>query len=466
MKSKAKKKLKETQTLSPQNIYIKLQENSIFKLRYGQWYLINVKNKENERLLIDEDTAVLLRFLFQGKSINEAQHLFDFDHNELGDFIRFLTKEQVIRVINNPIDSSSYCYDIEPPVDSLNVLITNACNLQCRHCYINAGRKLQGELNGAQWIALLEEAKKLGVFQINISGGEPLCHPDFPEIIQYLSPVTTFNANLNTNGTLMKRGEEQILAKAFSSIQISLDSASAGYHDSFRGSLGSFNKSVETIKRLVAYGIETNVGFSLTPDNIDQLENLVILCEKLGVKKLSIGLVVNIGRACDNQIVTHEKHFLDRVYKVLVNIAGKQTKLEIMLPFRFNTVDEIKEIAKCFICRGDDTQIVYITADGTVVPCDKLPVSQFAWGNIEETSLKEIWLSPRMQSFKLMRVKDLSECGHCPHLRICGGACVARAFHSGGTLQSKDSIACTLVQLFLGENKLPYGTKINSPSLI
>lgn len=400
----------------------------------------------------------MLLELFRGDLISETARRFGLENEELNEFLTSLGQEGMVQFERTSVNSLDRCFTVEPPLDSVNILITNACNLRCVHCYVESGKRMQEELSGSEWISVLEQARRLGAFELNVSGGEPLLHKDFQAIANYIASVPTFHANLNTNGTQIREGIEEVIANAFSSVQISIDDSIAHKHDSFRGAEGCFQKSVDSIHKLAAAGVETNVGFTLTRSNIESLQGVVEMCESIGVTTLNIGLVSDIGRANKNQLVTRlseaalkEDPFMERMYRLMRELAVRPTSLRILLPFRVNDERADAPVEKRCICDGDNNQILYIMANGVMMPCDKLPTQLFGYGNVHAESLLEVWQSKRMQAFKLMSPLDLPKCRNCPYLKICGGACVARAFHTGGSLDSADWTSCIIAQKFSRE---------------
>lgn len=438
--------------------YIKLANSVIFKLRHDQWYLIDTKKGSEERLLVGEDSKKVLSFLFRGGSITETCREFGISDKKLRDFIGILERERVVSFMDKPQDSSGRCYDVDPSLDSISIFITNACNLHCAHCSPNSGKPMDGELNGREWIGVLEQALQLGAFGVNVSGGEPLLHRDFREIAEFIASVPIFNANLNTNGTQIKVGQEELLSKAFTTVQISIDDSIAEKHDAFRGAKGCFESSVRAIERLIAHGVEVNVGFSLTRHSLVALDGVVDLCENIGVSALGIGLVANNGRASTNNLAPsvgprsmYQDEFMALMYRKLRELSERNTRLRILPPFRISDSKAAPLQEKQYICNGDNSQIIYVMADGTGTPCDKLPPHKFGCGNLKRQSLIDVWMSDKMTAFKRMSPRQLPKCRECPHLKICGGACVARAFQTGGFLESPDWTACVIAQKIAAE---------------
>lgn len=83
--------------------------------------------------------------------------------------------------------------------------LTPRCGLNCRMCYVHlpANRipkeEGQRELTAAEWLRIGEETARMGVLQLCVTGGDPLCHPQFPEIWEELSQMG-FRITLQTNG--------------------------------------------------------------------------------------------------------------------------------------------------------------------------------------------------------------------------------------------------------------------------
>lgn len=440
--------------------YVRLNDRVIFKSRYNRWYFIDTSDMGRERIMVEEGADDLLLSLFAGLSKQQACDDYQLSKQELETFISYLTAEGMLIETQEPTNSLERCHDMEPPLDSLNLLITNACNLHCQHCYVSSGKPLPDELDANSWIAILKQARQLGVFGINVSGGEATLHRGFKQIANYIASVPTFNANLNTNAFVMEPGLEDVIARAFKTVQVSLDDVEPSKHDIFRGRSGCFQKSLENIARLRSAGVETNVGFSLTHMNLQALDGLVELCEELGVNILNIGFVGNMGRASDNGLVQlvsqdsiHTDGFMEQMYQKMRQLAERQSKVKILLPFRVYSDKPTVPREKHYICDGDNLQIAYIMANGTVMPCDKLPTSSFGYGNVGRNTLTEIWQSDQMQAFKLMGPKQLPKCRNCPHLKVCGGACVARAYQTGGSLDSPDWTSCTIAQKFMQEKQ-------------
>ena len=66
--------------------------------------------------------------------------------------------------------------------------LTPRCNFNCKMCYVHLQPEeipQNGvELTAKEWLRIAEEAKEAGTTWVCVTGGEPLLHPEFPEIWQ------------------------------------------------------------------------------------------------------------------------------------------------------------------------------------------------------------------------------------------------------------------------------------------
>src|SRR4030065_818883 len=94
-----------------------------------------------------------------------------------------------------------------PPLDSLDMELTERCNNNCIHCYINLSaddlHAQQRELSTEEIQEILQEAASLGCLTIRFTGGEPLLRKDFEDLYVFarrlgLKVIIFTNASLIT----------------------------------------------------------------------------------------------------------------------------------------------------------------------------------------------------------------------------------------------------------------------------
>ena len=130
----------------------------------------------------------------------------------------------------------------------LNIYITNACNLKCKHCFMLSGKKLENELTLEDWMKVLTSFKENGGEFVTFSGGEPLMFKNFPQIISHAHDLG-LKSTVLSNGLLWSGKLIHDLALFIDEIQFSLDGVDEETNSMVRGS-GHFEKVVDTIVKL------------------------------------------------------------------------------------------------------------------------------------------------------------------------------------------------------------------------
>ncbi len=89
----------------------------------------------------------------------------------------------------------------KPPL-VLNLMVTDACNLACQHCYIDScpDPAKAGYLKPSQLDFILKSMERENVELVHIFGGEPLLHPDIRDIVGMCVDFCG-HVNVATNGT-------------------------------------------------------------------------------------------------------------------------------------------------------------------------------------------------------------------------------------------------------------------------
>ena len=137
-------------------------------------------------------------------------------------------------------------------------LSTKACNLKCKYCYIerNPYKNEEDFIPIEKIKQTLQIARTLDLKSIYLTGGEPLLHPDFNQILRMCLKVS--NTTVMSNGTMINDKKARFLRKIddeskFETIyRISLDSVNELENDALRGR-GSFRKALVAIMSLLKY---------------------------------------------------------------------------------------------------------------------------------------------------------------------------------------------------------------------
>ncbi len=173
--------------------------------------------------------------------------------------------------------------------------ILNVCNLDCFFCHNEAmdnprrGPARPDALTTDDVIAIASTWAALGGDQINLTGGEPLAHPELRQICERIDKRATRIA-LNTNAILADR---LLTGPRVDAIDLILASLHSVDDDFFRERLGgkSARKVMDNIAALAAHGYRVEINFSLSGANRDGFDDVLDFALARGIDLKAIALV-------------------------------------------------------------------------------------------------------------------------------------------------------------------------------
>lgn len=146
--------------------------------------------------------------------------------------------------------------------------ITSSCNLSCPICLVED--QLIHELSVSQVESivndLLRYEKKLNM--LNISGGEPTCHPNFLEILDVVQRPEIGLISVSTNGILLLENELLIQELRDRGIVISLqfDGFSENTYGTLRGQPKLASQKIALIEKILKHGAHLSLTVTLAKD--------------------------------------------------------------------------------------------------------------------------------------------------------------------------------------------------------
>jgi len=326
--------------------------------------------------------------------------------------------------------------------------ITAKCNLFCAHCRGSATSDcIEGELTIQECFNLVDQILEVGNPILILTGGEPLCRPDFMQIAEYAANKG-LRVVLGTNGTLLDdETAARLKAVLISRVGISLDFPIAELQDEFRGKKGAYDAAMHGIDVARKVGIEVQINSTITKLNVDYLEDLLSLALEAGAVAFHPFLLVPTGRGKGleaaelspeiyeqtlNWIYDKQKQLGDRIFfkptdaPHYLRVMKQRQKQEC----EAKSQDKTSHNAKNRITRGclAGTGFCFVSSRGKVKGCGYFDVEA---GDIKKDSFAEVWNnSPLFQNLRnLANLKG--KCGGCEYKRICGG-CRARAYEATG----------------------------------
>lgn len=166
----------------------------------------------------------------------------------------------------------------------------NACNLRCIYC--RCTEISTTPMNTEQWRSTIRRLGELGTMRFKFHGGEPTLRPDFRELSAEVQRAGMVAAAA-TNGLFIPRRPE--LLDNLDELCVSLDSPDPENNDRLRGD-GSYDGATRTIDLALQRGVKTTVNMVLTRRNLQDLEEMLDLCEAKGVLMNAQPVVFGRGR--------------------------------------------------------------------------------------------------------------------------------------------------------------------------
>lgn len=260
--------------------------------------------------------------------------------------------------------------------------INSECNLGCLHCCEEAGHSMPGEMNKEEVFNFLQQIVDLNIPYVAFSGGEPLLHPHFFEMCEFLRR-NNVSLKVETNGEFIDERIAEKLAKLkFRSVQISLDGATAKTHEKLRLS-GDWEKAVAACRYLVKKGVNTEIVFVPTKFNIHETGSLIDFAYSLEAYGVYTGKMMRIGRAAKNwdmlcpSGVEYENFFA--VLKEKIDLYKGKMKVYY---YPYDVVEELKYRL------GHPSASVLVIPNGKVKLIGPLP---FICGDLKKQSLVQVW---------------------------------------------------------------------------
>ncbi len=373
---------------------------------------------------INKDTAIVLSYCFNNLSLKEALLQYKQENPNIDLYIitlgiavliqekKLLSKKDPWDVLSTTIQENDVFYP-----ECLHIELTSKCNLHCFYCYRKSHENLE-ELNRLEInelkniiISLSERGLKIA----EITGGEPLLHPDFIEIID-----TCYNnlsiISIITNGTLIDNlFIEKILPyKNKVLFSISLDSHLPEEHDRRCGVKGSFFKTVNGIKLLTKNGFTVRTAMAVDDNNWYQIEDTILFSKSIGVTKFAYSPILPFGRAEHN-------------FSYWKNISFKEAKsYENYLKEKYSDfihyIDEkgIQQLYEKSNCGAGHTSFA-MDPFGNIRICATFDENEGVVGSLKTMTIQNTFKNEVCSLSSKISPPKPEICGNCQHLFFCMG---------------------------------------------
>jgi radical SAM protein with 4Fe4S-binding SPASM domain len=375
--------------------------------------------------------------------------------------IRIMPRPSRMKDTMSAIRNKLKAAGLRPP-KMVTLMMTNGCNLKCRHCWPESRSPQSVQPVPAETLKrLIHESAGLEAEEICLAGGEPFTHPDWYSILKYACDQSQLKrVTLQTNAALLDDAKLRALDTLDCEslmIQVSLDGAGSKTHDRVRGE-GSFELTFGALQRLSEMGLgkQTQVAFTEMKHNFEELPRILELSDDLDLTGCVSGTLVPQGRAkrdariapptpsqCEKLLSRYRSDATFRArYERLGNIAALEWFKGRNHPFHQGCI--------CI-------ETPYIDSEGRIYPCRFLPAEEFAVKGahdrcLETVMLEAIALWARLPGMDRRRRNQLKPCKACPGQKHCAGGCMGRAYAASGDFTSVED-RCALRKAVYSWNK-------------
>jgi MoaA/NifB/PqqE/SkfB family radical SAM enzyme len=171
----------------------------------------------------------------------------------------------------------------------------------------------------------LASSPELGVGSVFLTGGEPLLHPYFGDILRTAAARTDATVTVCTNATRLKVRDASTFAALNTHAHVSID-GTAAFHDRFRNTRGSFIEAERGITLLVNAGVPVTIVTTVSQENLELFPEVAEWAVARGATRLLVQPLLALGRGVDiagQQLTSSQLNRLILTVSDLANSIGR-----------------------------------------------------------------------------------------------------------------------------------------------
>ena len=348
---------------------------------------------------------------------------------------------------------------------AMNWMITGKCNYNCLHCFNAAdNNRLQSEFTLEEAEKLIKEAEMCGINAFTITGGEPMLHPHFMEIIRSIYAHGMYVEELNTNGFFLTQEvlDEMKEIGCRPMMKISFDGI--GYHDWLRNKKGAEEDALRAMRLCISNGFRVMSQTNVHRLNLHTMLPTAKLLNDMGVSIMRIIRTTEVPRWAQNSgdaCLTFEEYF-----------DGMLSFAEEYVDMNADMTVDIWQFVKIFmreksyslypvaspageyrdsrpVCKGNRGMIA-VAADGNLYPCHQISgcykAHGFFLGNVKDDGLQKHLREGDYLDNICTTVGDVKnrneKCAACKWFKYCCGGCRAIGLIMTGDILGYDPSKC------------------------
>ena len=329
-----------------------------------------------------------------------------------------------------------------PRLQTIILEITQSCDHACLHCYNTWQHPELGEVSrvdgsdGDVLGLLAHVLDQVDCTHITLTGGEPLLHPDLPQIVSFLAERDV-RVNLISNGhRLTDEVVSDLIRRGVTLFELPLLSHRREMHDRLSGSEGAWDAVLAALANIRFHRGQAVTVFVVTQHNLDDLYETLKLAFVFGVRGVMLNRFNPGGRGSG-----HIEELLPtagqmRAALEVAEAAADEFSLPIScsIPIQPCLIDPdpYPHLGFGYCAAGSSRAYYTIDTGGGVRPCNHTPT---VLGNVWEEPFADIVDPARVADF-VAAVPDF--CQPCGLRDECQGGCKAAAQVCYGDLREEE----------------------------
>lgn len=334
---------------------------------------------------------------------------------------RILAEGNDIRCLVLDTDHGLKIIPLVPDAKKLYLEVTTGCNFNCTTCIRNSWLDGTGQMSWETFARLAEQLDEFPQLEtVHFGGfGEPLSHPKILDMMEVLAHKG-LKLELITNGSLLSTEvASRLLDLGLEKIYVSLDGPDEKEYNQIRQG-ADFHQVYGNLKKFYRLkqqrGLKSpsiNIEFVAMKSNYHRIPDLARLLPEIGAQELLITNVLPYHELLVKEVLyDREETELFSGHQI---IAAMRAKLPQM------------KLRSLRYCKFIEDKAVVVNWKGNVNPCyalmhtyycyiygRKKKFYQQSFGNVNESTLAEIWMRPDYAHFR-SQVKDFEfpSCTDC-----------------------------------------------------
>ena len=352
---------------------------------------------------------------------------------------------------------------------AMNWMITGKCNYNCIHCFNAADNApLMSEWSMEEAEQLLDQARDCGINAFTLTGGEPMLHKHFFDILEGVYARGMYVEELNTNGHFINQKALDRMKDIGCTPLINISFDGIGCHNWMRNHKGAEQDALCAVSLCIENGFRVKVQTNMNRRNSDVMLKTAELFDSMGVEEMRMIRTTEAPRwvrNAGNATLTLEEYYDASIEIWKQYAAGSHHMVLTIWQFgslypqtEYYSLAAVNSCAGTYrdsipVCKGNRGMIA-VAANGNVFPCHQMSgyyeQHHDSLGNVKREPLDKLltfgpYIDEVCTTLGTLREKN-EKCGRCEHFEYCNGGCRAIALALTGDKLGIDPSKCLFWQ--------------------